>query len=306
MATDPFGNNVPSVDMAAFKWGVVADKDPPPPKLGVLGLLENKSFKGPGYNCIFRPRSNTPLKNELAIDGIQTQDNDLQLNLTVETLAFSPSLGSIPNRGLFKQPDVVLAGLSYMDSVQDVTNTATGKGDRKGTGIHTEPGVWLAVPGSMASDMDSNASPVTNGHTAPGTQPDTLCRMASIPHGVTINAQGPQPPLTPILGRPQFEKADITPFSVDDNTHERVPLASVIEDGKSVPQFNNMRFEVKKDKSGKDIGNNRMPQNLETFNSKYSTAESHEQMTVAQFVMLTTLQKRVPLHRRYWRIQTKF
>ena len=52
------------------------------------------------------------------MDGDDNQDSDLQLNLTAETLNFDRSLGNIPNRGLSGQPDVVLAGLTYMQSVQ--------------------------------------------------------------------------------------------------------------------------------------------------------------------------------------------
>lgn len=258
--TDPFGTNVPSTDIGAFQWGIVGDKHPTPANLGVLGLLENKIFKGQGYNCIFRPRSSKPLKGEARIDGDDNQDNDLQLNLTVETLNFDRSLGNIPNRGLFGQPDVVLAGLTYMQSVQDVTNTATGKADSpKPYGIHSEPGVWLAIPKTEES----------------GVKQDTICRMASIPHGVTINAQGVQPPLTPISGPPSFDVADITPFIVKDGKpsllQKRDAAGNVILDqaGMPIPIFNNQIFNVDFDgKTGKEIGNNRTPQNLAKFKGK--------------------------------------
>jgi hypothetical protein len=58
-----------------------------------------------------------------------------------------------------------------------VTNPATGLGDNPvATGIHFEPGMWLKVPGSKTPERG-----------------DTVVRMASIPHGTTIHAQGAVP-----------------------------------------------------------------------------------------------------------------
>src|SRR5271156_2453889 len=59
---------------------------PPPPLGGLTNFTGN--FAGTGFNTIFRPNS-TP-----------TTTNVLELNLTTETLSFSTSLGSVPNRGL--------------------------------------------------------------------------------------------------------------------------------------------------------------------------------------------------------------
>jgi hypothetical protein len=198
MFSDPFGNDIPAIDQSGFYFGVTSDgPKEPEPDLGVLGMLENKTFKGQGFNTIFRPRSDHPLEGK-GVKG-HTNDNDLQLNLTVETIAFGPAIGRVPNRGLKAQDDILLGGITYMDSVIDVTNEATGKGDLKnGAGIHVEPGIWMAVPGGKNS----------------GAPEKILCRMASIPHGATINAQGLQPSLTPIPGARPLVRSDITPFDV--------------------------------------------------------------------------------------------
>ncbi|KAK5662611.1 hypothetical protein OQA88_8525 [Cercophora sp. LCS_1] len=135
------------------------------------------SYAGNGFNMIFRPR---PHFIKPADTGDGNPDNTLQLNLTTEQWTFGPTLGEVPNRGTESQDDINLGGLPYLQTVQDVTNVATGKGDKlptnKPNGIHLEPGVFLMVPPSAASD-----------------QKTTIVRMASIPHGTTINAQGIAP-----------------------------------------------------------------------------------------------------------------
>jgi hypothetical protein len=90
----------------------------------------------------------------------------LELNLTSETLSFAPNLGSIPNRGLGDQKDIFLNGVPYLQCIQDITTLP-------GRGIHFEPGIWLYVPATTVPE-----------------ECVTLARMASIPHGTTINAQG--------------------------------------------------------------------------------------------------------------------
>jgi hypothetical protein len=110
----------------------------------------------------------------------------LELNLTDETLSFSDNLGSIPNRGSNNQADAFLNGVPYVQSINDVTTGAP-------IGIHFEPGIWLSVP------VTTNP-----------TEPVTVARMASIPHGTTIEAQGVA--LPPIAGKPNISAVDITPF----------------------------------------------------------------------------------------------
>ena len=110
------------------------------------------AYAGNGFNLIFRPRSDsdrTVFKN--TPQG--PKDNILQLNLTTEQLTFGVGLGKIPNRGLLAQENITLAGLPCLQTIQDVTNPSTGRGDRlDATDIHFEPGVWLYVPAANFQD----------------------------------------------------------------------------------------------------------------------------------------------------------
>jgi hypothetical protein len=115
--------------------------------------------------------------------GRRRRDFFLELNLTSETLEFTAVNGPIPNRG-FLQADIELAGITYLQQINDSFDNS---------GQHIEPGIWVNVP-------------VITGPAEPG----TVARMASIPHGTTINAQGraitaPQPIIKP---------ASITPFTI--------------------------------------------------------------------------------------------
>jgi hypothetical protein len=47
---------------------------------------------------------------------------------------------------------------------------------------------------------------------ASNTQPATINRMASIPHGTTINAQGLVPSVNQVKGPPKFDPVSIIPF----------------------------------------------------------------------------------------------
>jgi hypothetical protein len=152
-----------------------------PPDLGPLAAFVG-NWTGNGFNTIFRPDSTeTPTPLPIPAGG----DNVLELNLTQESLAFSPSLGSVPNRGMV-QGDIFLNGVPYLQTINDVT---TGQP----VGIHVEPGIWMAVPST----------------TDPAEPTQTLVRMGSIPHGTTILAQGTA---TTAAGPPAIPPADITPF----------------------------------------------------------------------------------------------
>jgi hypothetical protein len=161
-----------------------------PPPLGPLSAFTG-TWTGSGFNTIFRPqKATTPFP--IPVPG----DNVLELNLTSETLSFSPSLGSIPNRGTV-QGDLFMNGVPYIQAISDVTNPG------QSTGIHFEPGIWLSVP--------------------PTTVPAevvTVARMASIPHGTTIEAQGI---VVTSAGPPTIKPVDITP--------------TVIKTGVKVPKF---------------------------------------------------------------------
>lgn len=160
----------------------VAPASPPPPPLGPLAHFKG-TFTGNGFNTIFRP-DNTVTPTPFPVTPIGPNDNVLELNLTHETLSFSAPLGSVPNRG-FVQGDAFLNGVPYLQTINDVT---TGRP----IGIHFEPGLWIIVP--VTKDP---------------TEGSTLARMASIPHGTTINAQGTFRAAHP--GPPTILKADITP-----------------------------------------------------------------------------------------------
>jgi LysM repeat protein len=136
----------------------------PPPPLGPLTAFTDK-FTGRGFNTIFRPQNPTT-PTELPIPQ-PNSDNILELNLTTELLSFGEPLGSVPNRGS-AQADIFLNGVHYLQSISDVTDPL------KATPIHLEPGLWVIVPPTT-----DPAQPVA-----------TVARMASIPHGTTINAQG--------------------------------------------------------------------------------------------------------------------
>ena len=162
----------------------------PLPPLGALAAVADTTFHGVGLNTIFRPMDPnlppTPLDNPVTGQAAAENDNLLQLSLTKETLAFDKQLGSVPNRG-FAQADMFLNGLPYVQRIDDNTDPTLDPLP----GIHFEPGVWLNVPET----------------TAP-TEGVTLVRMASIPHGTTINAQGTS---TTIPGAPNIPPVNITP-----------------------------------------------------------------------------------------------
>jgi hypothetical protein len=156
---------------------------PAPPSLGPLAAFVG-NWTGSGFNTIFRPdNSTTPTVLPIPFT---TGDNILELNLTSEDLSFSPSLGSVPNRGTTPQGDIYLNGVPYLQTIKDVTNPS------QPVGIHVEPGLWMIVP--PTSDPAEGQS---------------LVRMASIPHGTTIEAQGTW---TSSIGAPNIPAVDITPF----------------------------------------------------------------------------------------------
>jgi hypothetical protein len=154
----------------------------PAPGLGPLAAFTG-TFQGQGFNTIFRPQN---AKTPTALpELVPSSDNILELNLTEETLSFSPALGAVPNRGEL-QGDITLNGVPYLQVINDVTVPG------RAVGIHFEPGLWMAVP---ATD-----DPVEGA---------TVVRMASIPHGTTVQAQGES---FVIAGKPVIPPIDITPF----------------------------------------------------------------------------------------------
>jgi hypothetical protein len=164
---------------------------PAPSEAVRLGVLTNfnGTFTGSGFNTIFRPNSGPPNTTTFPSDNI------LELNLIKDSITFSEDFGAVPNRGLDSQNDIFLNGVSYVQAVNDVTNEKTGKADGSPTGIHFEAGLWMNVP-------PTNNTPVLG---------ESLVRMASIPHGTTINAQC-LAPTSNFSGPPDIPKANLQPF----------------------------------------------------------------------------------------------
>lgn len=151
---------------------------PSPSPFGPLAHLPG-TWKGRGFNQIWRPFHGS-------------QDRFLELNETIETLQFETIPGDIPNRGLL-QADINLHGVRYLQQIQD----AHVKGPNgKLAGIHIEPGIWLSTP-ATTNPQD----------------PSTVARMASIPHGTTLVAQGDTLPV--INHAPPIAPVSITPFLIN-------------------------------------------------------------------------------------------
>ena len=159
----------------------------PIPSLGPLADFTG-SWVGNGFNTIFRPDNTISKSSESLPKPLAPGDNILELNLTAETLTFSPSLGSVPNRGLSQQQDIHLNGFPYFQAINDVTDPA------HPVGIHAEPGLWMVV------------EPTSNPAEGP-----TVVRMGSIPHGTTIEAQGTSKVIT---GPPVIPAVSITPSAI--------------------------------------------------------------------------------------------
>ena len=164
------------------------------PSLGPLTAFTG-TFTGSGFNTIFRPDLGSPTK----LPKPETDDNLLELNLTQETLSFSPALGSVPNRGEV-QRDAFLNGVPYLQVIQDITDPS------QPVGIHFEPGLWMCMPKT----------------TDPNVPQRTVFRMASIPHGTTIEAQGT---FSTISGPPVIGPRETTPFNIG-SPPSKVPFPS--------------------------------------------------------------------------------
>ena len=187
-------STAPAVRPAVAAAAVVAA---PTPDLGPLTAFVG-TFAGNGFNTIFRPNNSktpTPLPIPVA-----PGDNILELNLTSESLAFSPSLGSVPNRGTTPQGDIFLNGVPYLQTIQDVTTPG------QSVGIHAEPGLWMNIP------------PTDDPAEGP-----TVTRMGSIPHGTTIEAQGT---FLSVSGPPIIKPVDITPFVTGSTPPKLIPFPS--------------------------------------------------------------------------------
>jgi hypothetical protein len=171
------------VKMPPHRAAAAAAGLPAPDLLGLLADLRDSKWKGTGFNQVWRP-------NRVA--GLPAQDHFLELNEFIETLQFEEIPGDIPNRGLL-QGDINLHGLTYLQQVQDAI--ALGPNGEKFPGIHIEPGIWVSI---QKTDDPSNL--------------ETVARLANIPHGTSLVAQGSAsknggPPNT-------FAPVSITPFPI--------------------------------------------------------------------------------------------
>jgi hypothetical protein len=131
-----------------------AHSDPLGPLAALVGDGDQPgTWVGHGFNAIWRPHLNS-----------SGQDRFLALNLTDDKIVFTRINGKIPNRGLAMH-DINMFGVTYMQQIN-----VAGHPDQ---GLHIEPGIWAHVP-----------------HTTDPAEPPTVVRMASIPHGTSILAQG--------------------------------------------------------------------------------------------------------------------
>lgn len=144
------------------------------------------SWTGNGFNAIWRPHF-----------PASPQDRFLELNATAETLAFTAIKGAIPNRGLL-QADMNMFGVTYHQQIADA--------DDPTNGLHNEPGIWAVVP----QTSDPLVGP-------------TVVRMASIPHGTTILAQGT---VFTVAGPPIIHDNDIIPFGLNGSPPHKSDFAT--------------------------------------------------------------------------------
>jgi hypothetical protein len=152
----------------------------------------------------------TPLPNPVPPPP-PPRDNILELNLTSENLTFSRSLGSVPNRGTTPQGDIFLNGVPYIQSIKDITIHG------ESVGIHFEPGLWIHVPATNVPPLGASVT-----------------RMASIPHGTTIEAQGA---FATTPGPPNIAAVDITPFVTGSNPIKKIPFASQTATNANTPRI---------------------------------------------------------------------
>jgi len=159
--------------------------------LGPIAHLAG-NWSGTGFNIIWRP-------DNTGDPGFKVR-RFLQLNQTLETLAFDTIASAVPNRGLFKQPDINIYGLNYLQKVKDNDVNLPGFPDfpNAGEDLHIEPGLFLNVP---ASGGVENPNDLTGNVTDP-VIPASIVRLATIPHGVSVLLQGPAPSETPVPGPP--------------------------------------------------------------------------------------------------------
>ncbi len=140
--------------------------------------MPNFPARGPahGFNLIARPEHQGG------------NDIFLELNLTEESLVFDSIGAPIPNRGT-SQDDIQLFGIHYLQKINDATTSGA---------LHIEPGMWVNVPVTTAPPETAS-----------------VARMASIPHGNSLLAEGQS---FTVAGPPVFSPVNTVPFPVGGNT----------------------------------------------------------------------------------------
>ena len=143
------------------------------------------TWQGKGFNLIARPdkQGNSPLF--------------LELNQTREVLKVDPISSSIPNRG-FAQDDIELFGLTYLQKISDFVT---------GGALHIEPGIWVTQPVTTAPPEAPPAGSPANSQ--------IVARMATIPHGNAVLAQGVATPVASLTnGTFEIQPVNTAPFAV--------------------------------------------------------------------------------------------
>jgi len=158
-----------------------------------------RGWAGKGFNMIWRP-TNTP------------PNLFLQLMFTDEKLQFTDITGSgVANRG-FKQGDIALGAMAYLQEISDSFDKS---------GQHFEPGVWTRVPPTTAPP-----------------EGETVVRMGSIPHGTTINLQGTAQAAPSLDMNALISPASITPFVIGKQDDGETGLVHFDEEKLNKPSAN--------------------------------------------------------------------
>jgi hypothetical protein len=148
-------------------------------------------WSGCGFNIIWRP-------DNTGDPGFAVR-RFLQLNQTLETFNFDIIASAIPNRGLFKQPDINIYGMNYLQKVKDNDLDIPGF-PNAGEDLHIEPGLFLNVPSSGGVEDPNDLT----GDVTDPVIPASIVRLATIPHGVSVLLKGDAPSATPVNGAPVF------------------------------------------------------------------------------------------------------
>jgi hypothetical protein len=155
------------------------------------------TWEGHGFNAIWRPHfpggSSDPFDPPFnSLPQGDPPDHFLMLNLTHERTHFGLVSTTVPNRG-GGETDINIMVLHYLQQISDA-NSSPGLG-----AIHFEPGLWAYVPGTTDTASQS-----------------TVNRMASIPHGNALLAEG----LATTISTPDIQPINIEPFPIGDPTQQ--------------------------------------------------------------------------------------